>query len=146
MADLSDLAAREATLRGAWACGTVLGQVGMALHHKLCHALGGAFDLPHAQTHAVILPHAVHYNQVAVPDLLAPVTDLLGGPAAGRALWDFANKLGAPMALRDLGLEQPDIDRAVTAALGNPYWNPREITADGIRSLLMDAWAGTPPQ
>ncbi|MEM1302142.1 MAG: maleylacetate reductase, partial [Pseudomonadota bacterium] len=62
MADPSDLAARQLTQEGAWACGTVLGQVGMALHHKLCHTLGGALNLPHADTHAIILPHATAYN------------------------------------------------------------------------------------
>ena len=67
--DLNDLSAREATLRGAWACGTVLGKVGMALHHKLCHTVGGSFDLPHAETHAIILPHAIYYNAAAVPEL-----------------------------------------------------------------------------
>jgi maleylacetate reductase len=66
-----DLNARGETLYGAWLCGTVLGQVGMALHHKLCHTLGGSFDLPHAETHAVVLPHAVAFNARAVPDLLA---------------------------------------------------------------------------
>ncbi|MEF9602317.1 iron-containing alcohol dehydrogenase, partial [Paracoccus sp. PXZ] len=65
-----DLAARGETLYGAWLCGSVLGQVGMALHHKLCHTLGGSFDLPHAETHAVILPHAIAYNAQAVPELL----------------------------------------------------------------------------
>ena len=145
MADLSDLAAREATLRGAWACGTVLGQVGMALHHKLCHTLGGTFDLPHAQTHAIILPHAIHYNAAAVPELLAPVSELLGGKAPGLALWDFAKGLDAPVALRDLGMPEEGIARAIEIALQKPYWNPREITAEGLQALLQDAWAGNAP-
>ena len=104
MLDPEDLAAREETQRGAWACGAVLGRVGMALHHKLCHTLGGSFELPHAETHAIILPHAIHYNAQAVPGLLAPVTDLLDGSSPGMALWQFAKSMGAPLALRDLGL------------------------------------------
>jgi alcohol dehydrogenase class IV len=63
----SDLAARSDALYGAWLCGACLGAVGMALHHKLCHTLGGSFDLPHAETHAVVLPHAVAYNSAAAP-------------------------------------------------------------------------------
>ena len=145
IADPTDLAAREATQRGAWACGTVLGQVGMALHHKLCHTLGGTFDLPHAETHAIILPHAIHYNAAAVPDLLAPVATLLGGDAPGPAIWDFAKQMGAPLALRDLGLEEAQIDRAIEVALQKPYWNPREVTADGLRALLSNAWSGDAP-
>ncbi len=143
--DPEDLAAREETQRGAWACGAVLGRVGMALHHKLCHTLGGSFDLPHAETHAIILPHAIHYNAQAVPGLLAPLTDLLGGSSPGMALWQFAKSMGAPLALRVLGLQVQDLDRVVEIATRNPYWNPREVTADGIRALLEKAWTGEAP-
>ena len=141
----NDLAAREITLRGAWTCGAVLGQVGMALHHKLCHVLGGSFDLPHAETHAIILPHAIHFNEPAVPDELAPITTLLGGSSPGRALWDFAKVMGAPMALSDLGFAEKDLDRAASIATQNAYWNPRELTESGIRALLHNAWTGAPP-
>lgn len=145
LADPSDINAREATQRGAYACGAVLGRVGMALHHKLCHALGGSFDLPHAETHAIVLPHAVHYNEAAVPDQLRPIATTLGSVSAGTALWSFAKSLGAPLALRDLGLTEADLERATEIALSKPYWNPREITADGIRALLQNAWSGERP-
>mgnify|MGYP001595418979 CR=1 FL=1 len=145
MLDPEDLAAREETQRGAWACGAVLGRVGMALHHKLCHTLGGSFELPHAETHAIILPHAIHYNAQAVPGLLAPVTDLLDGSSPGMALWQFAKSMGAPLALRDLGLQAQDLDRVAEIATRNPYWNPREVTANGIRALLEKAWTGEAP-
>ncbi len=140
-----DLPAREASLQGAYACGAVLGSVGMALHHKLCHTLGGSFDLPHAETHAIVLSHAVHFNAQAVPDLLTPVSKIFDGDAPGLALWDFAKSLGAPMALRDLGVAESDLDRATEIALSKPYWNPREITAPGIRALLQNAWSGDAP-
>ncbi len=146
MEDPSDLDARQATQEGAWACGTVLGQVGMALHHKLCHTLGGALNLPHAETHAIILPHATAYNQSAAATQLAPVADLLGGTEPGQALWDFAKSLNAPMALKDLGVDKGDLDRIADLATQNPYWNPREITKDAIRALLERAWEGVAPQ
>lgn len=145
MADPQDLAAREDTQRGAWACGTVLGLVGMALHHKLCHTLGGSFNLPHAETHAIILPHAIAYNAQGVPELLAPVSQLLGGGAPGQALWQFAGAMGAPTALKQLGLTEADLDRATEIALKNPYWNPHPVTGDGLRGLLQNAWAGNAP-
>lgn len=141
----TDLAARAETQRGAWACGTVLGQVGMALHHKLCHTLGGSFDLPHAETHAIVLPHAIAYNARAAATELLPICDLLGGENAGRALYDFAQKLGAPLALRDLGLKEEDLDRAAELATTKPYPNPQPVTRDDISALLQAAWAGTPP-
>lgn len=145
MADPDDLTARGETLYGAWLCGTVLGQVGMALHHKLCHVLGGSFDLPHAETHAVILPHAIAYNQTAAAAALAPVTDIFGGPTPGAALHRFAASLGAPLALRDLGLAESDLDRAARIAVENPYWNPRPVEETALRRLLQAAWQGDPP-
>ncbi|WP_170467741.1 maleylacetate reductase [Ruegeria arenilitoris] len=140
-----DLTARAETQQGAWACGTVLGLVGMALHHKLCHTLGGSFDLPHAETHAIVLPHAISFNAQEVPELLAPISSILGGTSPGQALWDFARKMGAPTALKDLGLAEADLDRATEIALKNPYWNPRPVAADGLRALLQNAWAGNAP-
>ncbi|CUX56535.1 maleylacetate reductase [Agrobacterium deltaense] len=140
-----DLAAREETLFGSWLCGTVLAQVGMALHHKLCHTLGGRFNLPHAETHAILLPHTAGYNEVAVSAALAPVAELLGGPVGG-GLYDFAASLGAPQALRALGVVETDLDEAAELAVRNPYWNPRPIEKAGIRALLQGAWEGSRPR
>ncbi|MDJ0820411.1 MAG: maleylacetate reductase [Paracoccaceae bacterium] len=141
-----DLDARGETLYGAWLCGTVLGQVGMALHHKLCHTLGGSFDLPHAETHAIILPHAIGFNAGAVPDLLAPVAEIFGGESAGQALHAFSEKMGAPTRLADLGLREADLDRAADLATQNAYWNPAPVTRDGIRALLDAAFHGQAPK
>ncbi|WP_436398970.1 maleylacetate reductase [Roseobacter sp. S98] len=140
-----DTGAREETLRGAWACGTVLGQVGMALHHKLCHTLGGAFDLPHADTHAVILPHAISYNAEAAAEALRPICEIFGGSAPGAALHRFAAGMNAPVALRDLGLREADLDHAADLATRRPYPNPRSMTRSDIRALLQAAWAGGAP-
>src|SRR5260370_19040325 len=98
-----DPAARAKALYGAWLCGTVLGSVGMALHHKLCHVLGGSFDLPHADTHTVVLPHVVSFNAHAVPEKLAPVAEILHSAGPGQCLFDLAKRIGAPTALKDIG-------------------------------------------
>lgn len=142
-----DLEARSDCLYGAWLCSTVLGHVGMALHHKLCHTLGGSFNLPHAQTHTIVLPHAIAYNASAAPDAAARIIRALGGKhdSAGGALFDLAEKLGAPMKLKELGLTEADLDRATDIALSNPYWNPRPIEREGIRQLLQDAYEGKRP-
>lgn len=146
MENLGDLTARQNTQEGAWACGTVLGRVGMALHHKLCHTLGGSLNLPHAETHAIILPHAIAFNQSTAAKELAPLADLFGAQDPARALWEFAKSLDAPMALKDLGVQNADLERIADLATQNPYWNPREITTDGIRALLDRAWEGVTPQ
>ena len=80
--------------------------------------IGGTFNMPHAETHAVLVPHTTGFNAVAVPDLLAPIADTFGG-LPGAALWDFANASGAPMRLADFGLTETDLDRAATIAMKN---------------------------
>ena len=145
LANPADLEARGRTLYGAWLCGTVLGQVGMALHHKLCHTLGGSFDLPHAETHAVVLPHALAFNARAAHTELEPVRRIFGGGDPGRALYDFASRLGAPLALKDIGMKQEDLGKAAELATSKPYWNPQPVTKDDIATLLAAAWNGDLP-
>src|SRR5207253_9591694 len=120
-----DLDARDDCLYGAWLCGTVLGNVGMALHHKLCHTLGGSFNLPHAQTHTIVLPHALAYNAGAAPEAMRRIARALGaddgaGDAANR-VYELARTCGAPLALRELGMSAADLDRAADIASSNPY-------------------------
>ena len=142
---LDDMPARAEALYGAWLCGTVLGATSMALHHKLCHVLGGAFDLPHAETHAVLLPHTIAYNAPAVPDAMARAARALGSDNVPARLFDLVRDGGAPVSLRALGLSGGALERATDLALLNPYWNPRPLERDGIRALLDDAWHGRRP-
>jgi alcohol dehydrogenase class IV len=144
-ADPGDREARSDALYGAWLCGVVLGSVGMALHHKLCHTLGGTFDLPHAETHTVVLPHAAAYNAPAAPEAMARVARALGATDAPQGLYDLAKRLGAPLALRDIGMPEDGLDRAADLAVANPYWNPRPIDRAGVRRLLGDAFYGRRP-
>ncbi len=137
--------ARAEALYAAWCCSTALGQVSMALHHKLAHVLGGSFNLPHAETHAVLLPHTTAFNEAAVPGLLAPIAAAFGGATAGGALWDFAARIGAPLKLSDLGLAEADLDRAADLAIKTPYPNPRPFDRADIRRLLQQAFDGRRP-
>ena len=137
--------ARSEALYGAWLCGAVLGSVGMALHHKLCHTLGGSFDLPHAETHTIVLPHAVAYNAPASPVAMAMLSDALGASDPAQALFDLGRAVKAPAALRDIGMPEEGIDKAASLAVENPYWNPRPIEPDVIRALIARAWAGERP-
>ena len=130
---------------GAWACGNCLGTVGMALHHKLCHMLGGSFDLPHAETHTVILPHAVAFNRSAAPRALARVARALGVDDAADGLFDLAHKLDAPTSLKAIGMAESDLDKAAEIATSVPYWNPRPVDKGAIRALLEDAYHGRRP-
>ncbi len=138
--------ARGKALYGAWLCGICLGSVGMALHHKLCHTLGGSFDLPHAETHAIVLPHALAYNAPAVPEVMRKLRDVLGTDDPAMALYDLAGKVGARRALADIGMPESGIELATERALSNPYWNPRPLERDAIRGLIARAYAGEPPR
>ena len=140
-----DVAARAQALYGAWLCGTVLGSVGMALHHKLCHVLGGSFDLPHAETHTVVLPHVVSFNARAVREKLAPVAEILRSAGPGQGLFDLAKRLGAPTSLKEIGMPVDGLDKAASVATESPYYNPRQATRQEIRALLEDAFHGRRP-
>jgi alcohol dehydrogenase class IV len=140
-----NLAARSDALYGAWLAGTVLGSVGMALHHKLCHTLGGSFQLPHAEVHTVILPQATAYNRNAVPEAMQIVADALNASDAAQGLFDLARAVGAPLALKDIGMSSDGLDRAADLATQNPYYNPRPIERAAIRQLLDDAYFGRRP-
>lgn len=146
-----DLEARSEALYGAWLCGTVLGHVAMALHHKLCHTLGGSFGLGHAEVHTVVLPHAIAFNASHAAQAMRRIERALGiGPEIGAAagLFDLACANGAPVALRDIGMKADQLDRAAELAVHNPYWNPRPIGQEAlpdIRQLLQDAFEGKRP-
>jgi maleylacetate reductase len=141
----ADLEARSGALYGAWMAGAALGTATLGLHHKLCHMLGGSFNLPHAEVHTVILPHAAAYNAPAAPEAMARVARALGADRAPQALFDLARALGAPAGLRDLGMQYGDLDRAADLATRNPYPNPAPLSRAGIRELLEGAYEGRRP-
>jgi alcohol dehydrogenase class IV len=136
--------ARADALYGAWLAGMSL-NAGIALHHKLCHTLGGTWNLPHAETHAIILPHAVRYNRDAAPEAMMRVARALGAKDAAGGLYDLEMKLGLQMRLADLGVRADDLERAAKIAMEAPYPNPAPVTYEGVLALLRNAHAGLRP-
>lgn len=143
--DGTDREARSDALYGAWLCGICLGTVGMALHHKLCHALGGAFDLPHAATHALVLPHALAYTAPSIPEAMARLRDTLNTDDPALRLYEIGREIGAPNGLQAIGMPEDGIDRVVALSLKDPYWNPRPLEREGLTLLLSDAFHGRAP-
>ncbi len=139
------LQARSDALYGAWLCGTVLGQVAMGLHHKLCHTLGGSFNLPHAEVHTVILPHALAYNAAHAPQAMAHIARALGAADAARGIFELAQRLGAPTSLAAIGMPEAGLDRAADLAVTTPYPNPRPLERAALRALLQRAFDGAAP-
>ena len=138
-------AARAEALYGAWLCGAVLGSVGVALHHKLCHTLGGSFNLPHAETHTIILPHALAYNAKAAPAAMAAIAQAMGAEGAAQGAFDLARMTGAPLGLQQIGMREHELDKACEITMQNQYPNPRPLEAVAIRELLQNAWEGRRP-
>jgi maleylacetate reductase len=141
----ADLLARSEALYGAWLAGTCLGAVGMSLHHKLCHVLGGTFNLPHAETHTVILPHAIAYNEPAESAIMSSIAESIGTDSPSLGLYQLSGQLGAKRSLRELGMPETGIEKVASQAAQNPYWNPRKLEREAIHDLIRRAWAGDPP-
>lgn len=140
-----DREARSDALYGAWLAGASFATVGMGLHHKLCHTLGGTFNLPHAETHSIVLPHAARYNRDAAPVAMARVARALGAPDAPQGLYDLEKNLGLEMRLSGIGMPRGGLEQAARIATASPYPNPREISYEGVLSLLADAFEGRRP-
>ncbi|MFJ1967573.1 maleylacetate reductase [Streptomyces sp. NPDC087903] len=146
VAEPADLGARGRALYGAWLCGACLGSTTMGLHHKVCHVLGGSYGLPHAETHTVVLPYVLAFNAPAAPRAVTALRRALGAPDVPRALWELAGRLGAPRSLAELGLKEDDVRVAADQVAGQPYANPRPVTADEVRAVLRAAYEGRPPE
>ncbi len=143
--DPANRKARSDALYGAWACSLVLGISAMGLHHKLAHVCGGTFRLSHAHTHTILLPHSLAYNAPAVQPAMALMARAIGREDVPKALRDIADSFGAPQGLKDIGMPEDGIDRAVEIVFRNPYDNPRPLAEGPIRDLIRRAWAGGAP-
>jgi len=144
--DSRDLAARSDVLYGAWLGGAAFATTGASVHHKICHVLGGAFDLPHAETHAVVLPHSV---ALAAPRAAGSeeriVAALDGRASAAEAIAAFARRLGAPLALREIGLPENDLERAIDLVDATLSQLPEPVSRSDTAALLRSAFVGAAP-
>jgi maleylacetate reductase len=143
--DPADVDGRSELLYGAFLAGSTLGSVGMAVHHRICHVLGGTFGLAHGDANAVILPYAVAYNQAYEPLVMAEVAAALGGSHPWALVRDLGERLGAPTSLSRLGMREADLDRAAGMVVAAGGYNPRPIEPGWIRRLLGDAYEGHDP-
>ena len=141
-----ELEGREQTLYGAYLSAVAFASAGSGLHHKICHVLGGMFNLPHAETHAVVLPYVLALNGPAVPELDARMGTAFGAESALAGLQRLRDETDAPRSLRGLGMTEADVPRAVGPILeAAPSSNPVPVTAEAIESLLRAAYDGDDP-
>jgi maleylacetate reductase len=140
-----DLDARSCALYGAWLAGWVLGTAGMGLHHKICHVLGGAYNLPHAGTHSAVLPFVTAYNAPAAPAAMVRAARALGAQDPARALWKLAERIGAPTSLAQVGLDSGRIPEAARLVVETSPVNPRPVDRAAVDELLRAAYVGRLP-
>ena len=145
-ADGNDLEARTGCLYGTYLSATAFAGAGSGLHHKICHLLGGTWDLPHAETHAVLLPHVLALNADHAAAATARVAAALGEPDAVDGLLRLHDDLAAPRTLRSLGMPESGLAEAVDLVVAAaPDGNPAPVTPTSVRGLLERAWSGAPP-
>jgi maleylacetate reductase len=140
-ASTGDPAARADLTRGAYLAGTVLAHAGTSAHHTICHILGGAFDLPHAETHTAVLPAASAFLQERDPRAAEPLARVLGAASLATGFRELVAEVGGATRLRDIGLTQTDLSRAAGLLAGTgPHTGIPGMTAVRASQLLAEAW------
>lgn len=146
-AEPDGLPGREQALYGAYLSAVAFASAGSGLHHKICHVLGGMFNLPHAQTHAVVLPYVLAFNTPDALDAAARLAGAFDAHTATEGLARLREQLGAPRSLRDLGMPREGVGPAAEAVVAAaPANNPRPVTLNEIAALLDAAWEGNEPR
>lgn len=146
MKDPSNMEARARALYGASLAGGALGTGSTSLHHKICHTLGGTFNMPHAESHAIILAHTVAYNAAATPEGTMRLAEAMKADNAANAIYELLKVIGGPTSLKDIGFKEADIDRAAEITLENAFHNAEPVTTERLQKLLNNAFHGKPPQ
>lgn len=142
VADLDDRAARDETLAAAYLAAIAIAEASMGLHHKLAHVLGGR-GMPHAETHAALLPHVVAFNRDHAPAAMARLGAALGDADPVRGIVELARRTGAPGNLGEFGLHADAIDAVARAVAAAAPANPRPFDVDALCGLLEGARTGT---
>lgn len=146
IAEPENMAARAEALYGACLAGGSLGTGTTSLHHRLCHTFGGSFNTPHAETHTILLPHCVAYNAGATAEGMRKLADAMGVEDAALGIFELAQTVGAPTALKEIGIKESDLDKATAVATETPVNNPEPVIPERVRALLQRAWAGESPR
>lgn len=146
VADPQGVDGRDQALYGAYLSAVSFASAGSGLHHKICHVLGGTFDLPHAQTHATVLPYVLAFNGPHAPDAQQRIATAFGTPTALEGLQQLRAQVNAPQKLSDYGFTAGDVAEAVAITLEKvPADNPREVTEENLTLLLTAALNGDDP-
>ena len=140
-----DLQAREQTLYGAYLAAVAFASAGSAIHHKICHVLGGAYNLSHAEMHAVVLAYVTAFNAPVAAVAASRISSALGSVGPAKGIYDLRAELGIVGSLAELGMREEDIDEAARLAVAAiPASNPQQVTFENVRDIIQAAWRGDP--
>jgi len=140
-----DLQARTEALYGGFLGGLLVTMAGIALHHRICHVLGGLFGAPHGESNSVILPYVVAYNAPEAPEAMVRIRRALGVEDAAAGVYDLARTLGVPASLDELGVPADGLAKAAAETVRTLGFNPRACTVPEMTALFEMAHAGTRP-
>lgn len=146
LADGNDLAARSQVLYGGMLSGYCVTLAGIAIHHKLCHVLGGHHGIPHGESNSVILPYAVAYNETAAPKAMEKIMAAMGTDSASGGIYDFATEMKVPKSLKELGMKESDLDIAAEETVRTTPYSPKPAQVKSVREMLQQAYEGIKPQ
>lgn len=140
-----DIEARANLMFGAWMAGLAMAEVGMGLHHRICHILGGRFAVRHGAANAALLPHVVAFNTEVCGAVLDPLRRALGSADPALALWDLARDAGLEPGLASLGVQRRDLEAVARQVVESSPDNPRALVHDEVLAMLDEAWSGCAP-
>jgi alcohol dehydrogenase class IV len=142
VADTSDMDALAAMLEGAALAGRCLLNAGMGVHHGLAQLVGGRTGIPHGLANAILLTHAVAFNEPAVPDAVARLAGALGATDAAAAVDGLREAVGLPGRLSEVGVAEDDLEAVarLSQANHNVARNPRPVSEDDALAILRAAW------
>jgi maleylacetate reductase len=141
----NDLVARELVLYGGMLSGYCVTLAGIAIHHKLCHVLGGHHGIPHGESNSVVLPYAVAYNEGAAPQAMEHIMKAMGTTSASGGIYDFASEINVPKSLKELGMKESDLDIAAEETVKTTPYNPKPVDIKSVREMLQQAYEGVRP-
>lgn len=143
--NINDESARESLFYGTFLCGFTLGNSTMGIHHKICHQLGGMFNLPHAQMHSAVLPYAIKYNEVAAREVLEPLAKILNAKTVSQGIWELSNEIGSEISLENIGFPVGESEHVADLMASYPLVNPRPFEHAAVVKLLKAASSGERP-
>ena len=135
-----NLDARTRAFQGAWLSGGF--RAGSCLEHRMAQSLRRLYSLTHAQSHAVVLPFVVAFNEPAAPDAMTRIARALGSESASAGMFSLNDALGIPTSLAEIGMPESALDDAADEIADADIPNPRPVGRDEIRAVLDDAFYG----